>query len=320
MKSVAFGPGDTHVVFGGEQQPTWSGGLTTSLWNMLNGRYPKRGQHNSPVHVLAYNSDSWFAGFKDGGWKCSADSGLSAALHKTCGRLDFGSFGDGSSYVFSCNGQMFWRGVPFRMEQLIQSRRQHAVEWAALGHQGAWFLRFSDGTVFWGGSLNEHIESTCANGPSPKRLFLSPSNDNYYVQFGDGRAEWVADTKFDNHMEMDRMMDPRPILYSNNSIKDTFSCGRSIHAVAGELRAGQIDADDIPAMSVVCVDGRWYSLDNRRLWAFSTAEVDEVPVIVKVANRGLVNKIRGFDGRSVDIRGHGGYGGNDSSDSDSSMW
>ena len=87
----------------------------------------------------------------------------SEAIHEASGKFSFFAFGDDESYVFDAGGTVNWRGIPRRMEELIHSRNQFNMVWAALGHRGAYFLLFSDGKYCWGGCV--HCESAAGLRP-----------------------------------------------------------------------------------------------------------------------------------------------------------
>jgi hypothetical protein len=306
MRRVAFGPNDTWVVFEDDGDDIdWSLGLPTKLWNVLNGRYCNSGQHNSGVKVLAFTEDDYFVQFQNGAYKSLGDNDMYESLDDATSdgcTIEFFSFGDNGSYVFGGGGQVFWRNVPSRMNQLIRTRNQSNIDWAAIGDDGAWFLLYSDGCCYWDG-FSDNLDETAEGDRGIANLFLSPFNENYYVNFYDSNCEWVGPNSLSNSINKDKKLNPTYIYYSNNSISDTFSCGRSIYEVRDGLESGDIDYDDIPMIRVVNVDGAWYGLDNRRLWVFSQAGTPEIPVSVVDASWGLMNRLSGFDGRSVRIRG-----------------
>ena len=74
-----------------------------------------------------------------------------------------------------------------------------------------------------------------------------------------------------------QLLNPQSIRFSQASIKATFRDGTSIDDLAEGLRSGRIHPPDVPAIRVFERDGKLYTLDNRRLEAHRTADVD-VPV------------------------------------------
>jgi hypothetical protein len=64
------------------------------------------------------------------------------------------------------------------------------------------------------------------------------------------------------------------VRFSQNSISQNFKDGGSVKDLADGLRTGRIDPSDIPEVRLVEQDGKFYSLDNRRLAAFQEAGID----------------------------------------------
>jgi len=73
-------------------------------------------------------------------------------------------------------------------------------------------------------------------------------------------------------------IDPSEIRYSQNSISSTFKNGQKVSELIDNLKNGYINPSDVEPIRIVEKDGRIYSLDNRRLYAFKEAGVD-VPYI-----------------------------------------
>jgi len=284
---------------------TWSKGLPKELWNLLNGRYCNDKQKNSPLKSLSFDNDKFFAFFEDGAWRTWGyyHEGLCEELNESEGDMEFFSFGENTSHIFRRSEITYWCGVPSRMDQLLKTRHQHTVTWAQLGCNGAYFLKYSDGQYYWGG-LHESLDELLTNNQAEiTRVYLSPSdNDVYYVEYTSQSAEWKAATSFHNEVDSQMHLDPYIILYTNNSIADRFSCGRSIYEVADDLRNGNVDVEDIPAIRVVKFEEGWYALDNRRLWTFANAEVSSIPVIVCEAFDNLIKKIMSMDCTRIYIR------------------
>ena len=68
------------------------------------------------------------------------------------------------------------------------------------------------------------------------------------------------------------ILSPSEIRYSQNSIRGTFSCGKDLDETVEHLLKGEITVDDIPKIGVAEKDGKYYSMDNRRLWVFKEYE------------------------------------------------
>ncbi len=103
-------------------------------------------------------------------------------------------------------------------------------------------------------------------------------------------------------------IDPNNILFSQGSISGTFREGGKISDLVRGLKDGTIDPSSVPAIRIVELDGKTFTLDNRRLNAFQEAGVpirfeklDEIP-------QDQLFKFRDYfegktDGTTVRIRG-----------------
>ena len=73
-------------------------------------------------------------------------------------------------------------------------------------------------------------------------------------------------------------LDPNDIYYTQDSIGRKFSDGRSVDDMITGLKNGSITADDVPAIRVFEQDGKIFTLDNRRLYAFKQAGMSQINV------------------------------------------
>jgi hypothetical protein len=64
---------------------------------------------------------------------------------------------------------------------------------------------------------------------------------------------------------------PSSIRFSQNSISSNFGNGGSVSDLATGLRSGTVSASEVAPRRLVARDGTYYTLDNRRLWAFQQA-------------------------------------------------
>lgn len=104
-----------------------------------------------------------------------------------------------------------------------------------------------------------------ADGISSRSVLLTPA-------WRDG-ALAASELLFKRRLECARpgeelQLTLRQILYSQESIKGTFRDGRTIGQMRRELAMGTKAVTDIPRIHAVMHEGRVYSADNRRLWAF----------------------------------------------------
>jgi len=75
-------------------------------------------------------------------------------------------------------------------------------------------------------------------------------------------------------------MEVRQIQFSQVTVSKTFSDGRSLQETTRQLLTGELDISSIPAIRVVRYQGKYVTLDNRRLRVFMDALVDKVSVII----------------------------------------
>ncbi|KAK3590391.1 hypothetical protein CHS0354_028500 [Potamilus streckersoni] len=107
---------------------------------------------------------------------------------------------------------------------------------------------------------------------------------------------------------------PSEILYSQESIKNIFTgrhfhSGRFIGETLDELADGRTTVERIDRISVIEIDGRWTTADNRRLWVFKNFELlggcTCIPAIqTKRINPMKLNSRNG--GTGIRVKGHPG--------------
>lgn len=72
----------------------------------------------------------------------------------------------------------------------------------------------------------------------------------------------------------DQRMKPSEIFFSQDSIKEKFDNGHTIYSTVSVCKKHPYVINKIPKMRVCKKDGKWYSLNNRRLWVFRKLEAD----------------------------------------------
>lgn len=107
----------------------------------------------------------------------------------------------------------------------------------------------------------------------------------------------------DYHHGSKIILHPRQIRYTQDSISDKWGDytphkGESIASTLNNLRRGLIDVSDIPSIRVTYHNGKWYSLDNRRLYLFKKfGESIQCTVWKEPMRSG-----KGYYGLSIDVR------------------
>jgi hypothetical protein len=70
---------------------------------------------------------------------------------------------------------------------------------------------------------------------------------------------------------------PQNIRFSQDSISSVFKDGSTVDDMIKGLKTGKINPNDVPAIRIFEKEGAIYSLDNRRLYAFREAGIDNIP-------------------------------------------
>ena len=102
--------------------------------------------------------------------------------------------------------------------------------------------------------------------------------------------------------------DPMSIRFTQGGCSMRFKDGSSVTDLISALKSGSVTADDIPPLRIFERDGKIYSLDNRRLFAFKEAKID---VRVKAATQREIRdeawKMNDMldDGMTIKVRGIG---------------
>lgn len=65
---------------------------------------------------------------------------------------------------------------------------------------------------------------------------------------------------------------PSEVFFSQNRINFKFRCYRLVGQTLDDIMEGRCDIKSIPMISVMKMDGKWVSADNRRLWLFRHLE------------------------------------------------
>ena len=202
---MAYGPYGTWVSIYDDDNHNgvgvnWSDGLPKKLYDLLNGRYGiKQKQRNTPITMLGFNDDSFVIFLQDKKYKmsvpdCSFLNDLQEYFDSNAPTFLALSF-KRSAYVVDGEDEYFRKNIPFRMEQLLTSKRNARVISASLGSKpDSFFLLFSDGKAFWN-EIPKRLEDTLNNFEKPiKRLMLSEYDERYLLLYNDGSYEYQFNT------------------------------------------------------------------------------------------------------------------------------
>eukprot|EP00927_Polykrikos_kofoidii_P086510 TRINITY_DN9717_c1_g2_i1.p1 TRINITY_DN9717_c1_g2~~TRINITY_DN9717_c1_g2_i1.p1 ORF type:complete len:364 (+),score=50.52 TRINITY_DN9717_c1_g2_i1:109-1200(+) len=95
---------------------------------------------------------------------------------------------------------------------------------------------------------------------------------------------------------------PVELRWTHGRLQRLFTCGRSLCSVIEQLRTGGMHASELPAISIVFYEGKWYSRNNRRLFCFKEAQITAVKAVVTPVDAHFLRGLKtATDGWSVDF-------------------
>lgn len=102
------------------------------------------------------------------------------------------------------------------------------------------------------------------------------------------KARWLSNLRNYLYPRVNRMLniphagniDSKMVRFTQDSISKTFENGQKINDVIKGLKNKQISPQSFPPIHIFELNGKWYSLDNRRLHVFKEAGLDIKYVIV----------------------------------------
>ncbi|KAL0487414.1 hypothetical protein AKO1_000849 [Acrasis kona] len=281
-------------------------GLPRRLYNKINGR-----QHSLPgvKFVAIADDETYFVLFKDGEYQWNVSEEFDDAVQDSDSHPEFVALGsDGSYFIKFEDGAYCYNNIPHSLHNRLRGRQSHLspLDKVAMDSEGGYWAQFEDGSYWWGG-LGERLsdlldDNKCqylALGPNG-RYFLSNSNSFYWncddnfdssiSEYMDDEDENISEEQYSEEemsrddpeegsdYEFDEWIDPSDIRYTQDSIKQNFRDGSSVHELLRQLRQGMCPSC-VPPIQVMQMDGDLWSVDNRRLWAFKKANVSSVPVV-----------------------------------------
>lgn len=96
-----------------------------------------------------------------------------------------------------------------------------------------------------------------------------------YIPFGPPAATAAT---FSRQIAAIERINPHAIKFSQPTVSQNFSNGRTISELIEGLKSGAIRVEDIPAIRVVEKGENLITLDNRRLVAFQNAKIESIPI------------------------------------------
>lgn len=295
LRIAALGPDSSYYIQFSDAAAGWCG-LPIPLSNKLKGRQKSL----PPVSLLALGpSAEYFVQFQDG--KCYWGGGLetfAASVYSHNSTVEHVAFGpDGGWFIRFTDGCLDWWNLPADLANRLRGRQRHlpSMQQVALDDRGGYWVEFTNGFTWWGG-----LDSSLAEGlkdDSPSRVVFGCEGD-YHMWRQDGSTCWrVSSQSFDKALGF-IFLDPDVIRFTQNSINEKFTCylNYTIYDLADDLQTGHVCAGAIERIRVVNVGGTYWSLDNRRLWAFKEAGLNVVPVKIVEPNGQFYRKRHNVDG------------------------
>ncbi|KAJ1567573.1 hypothetical protein HK096_009413, partial [Nowakowskiella sp. JEL0078] len=283
----------------------------SSEWNNLPKILTKllRKSASDPT-ILAFSGDCYYVQFPDHSYWSVEDTELSDYFNDyEIEQVEFGSNGCESYFVKFSDGSTAWNSLPRDLHNKINGRQKSlpgvsCLTFAEYGYDSAYFIMFQNRSYSWYSDddcFDEAMEDA-SNHNGIDFVRLAPDDSSiYYVKYGDGTSAWNVSDDFSRAASSTKHIKTSQIRYTQDSISKYFQDGRSVKKLVKHLKNESVSVYDIPYIECfVDENGIWWSNDNRRLWAFKEAGLEEVPVIkVDHIADGLVCD----NGRFVKIRG-----------------
>lgn len=280
MECVAFGPQDSYVVVPtSEDFVSFGHGELSLSWLQ---------DESSIAHAAYSGDDGYFVRYEDGRseWR----------LHPKLGKLikregvEWIKFGSDDSYIFkSDEGQLHWYNLPDELDRRLKSSRpSDELVSVGLGSNRSYVAIFPTDFI-WHGCVPDTLVQILQTGKIPGKkkatvetldaVWLSAYDKRFYLEYNGGAAYWSGlNSYFDTMMTCDAMLNPLEISYTQDSISASFADGRSIYDAAKSLNNQTMRITDFPMINVFEHAGRYFSKNNRRLWAFRNSGVRFAPV------------------------------------------
>ena len=195
-----------------------------------------------------------------------------------------------ASIAFPIFAPEIWAGYAFAFGAVVVS--------LGIGALLAGFQSSQQGYGFWNGFVN-YIRNNWAQEVAITSVI-------YIVNLGINILRYsVANVSVASPETSESLLNPQEIHYTQNSISNKFSGaykGQCVDDLIDGLISGKISPMDIPAIQVFEYQGKIYSINNRRLFAFKTANIPYVKV--EWVNMSIMQ--HAWTGNGIDIIVRGG--------------
>jgi len=273
--------GDSYYIKWSDGEQEWDE-IPPRLDNILKGR---KTRHN-PVDFLSLGPDSsWFVRFENNKilWSDNLPSTLDDLLQDPPSDLCDLVLGPDDTWALKCDDS--WEYSSNLASEIERKIQRKSVQKLTLGGDDTFVTQYENGFLEWKLDEGKSEKIKAFRNNNIGQLVLDSEDESNYF-FSSGKkvfckgSESFEDAIFDEYDHHVLTSDAR---YLHTSINFVFTDGRTIYSLASKLAEGKIGVDEVPTIRVVCeetYDDRtlYWSMDNRRLWAFKAAGLKCIPV------------------------------------------
>ncbi|KAJ3121703.1 hypothetical protein HK098_003466 [Nowakowskiella sp. JEL0407] len=298
LEDVWFGTGGSWLIQYSDGSSAWVG-FPLEISKLLQ-------KNSADILFLAYSCEDYYIKYPDYSYWSVEDPELGDYLNDGIESVQFGNSGCECYFVVSSDGQTVWNNLPDPIQNEILQNSHRGVSMMNFAEDEdnlTYFIMFDDDFYVWFSEdkyFNQAIEEADEHG-GVDFVRLAPDNPLiHFVRYRDGTSVWKVSEEFSRAASCAIFVKTSLIRYTRDSISPWFRSGRSVEQLVKELVTGTVSVFEIPYIECYLDEkGIWWSNNNKRLWAYKEAGMDEIPVI-------RVNRVktrRVFDeGRSIEFR------------------
>jgi len=264
---ISFSFGKGIIVLFEDGSWGWTG-VTKHLDNKLRGRQRSLPR---PLYVATDTANRYFIQFADGECKWKASRSFSRAVNYSASTVASVAFAPRNGwYIVFKDGSSAWNHLPRKLHQLLKKRKKNsvAVRNISISHNGDWFVSYKNGTYDF------QLPELCNEAFNTLIHECSPKIDHVWLgKHGAFCIVYDIPTKYSSLSAWD-------ICFSQDSIESHFTTKQSVWKVISDLEKNILDCTTFNPIDVVRKQNQWISLNNRRLFVFQNAGINNIPVRV----------------------------------------
>lgn len=278
IEFVSFGRNDAWFVKFSNGEQTYHN-LPAKLGHLIN----KKNQNGVKVKAVSLSPDDgrWYVRFMD---QTAAAIGFTEEVTNAMkeGIVKYVTFFPNNGYLVACETMNYSRNLPGTVAQKLKKQQTPTV--LASGGWGGWFADYTD--CFKMGDyiptkLYEHVNGVKFGDIT--FLSISSDNEHFFARTSKGAVWYLVPgcSKLSSWIHLTPVrMDPSHIRFTQTSIASHFSRGDRVSDVVNWLWYGEMSPEDMDTIDVVRHGCYFYTLGNRRLYAFQQAQIPNIPVRV----------------------------------------